>query len=33
MGGTDLDLLDEETGKSYVAKYHRSYFEEKQKKL
>jgi hypothetical protein len=32
MGGTDLDLLDEETGKSYVAKYHRSYFEEKQKK-
>lgn len=32
MGGTDLDLLDEEKGKQYVAKYHRSIFEEKHKK-
>lgn len=32
MGGTDLDLLDEEKGKEYVAKYHRSFFEEKPKK-
>jgi len=24
MGGTDLDLLDEEKGKQYLAKYHRS---------
>ena len=32
MGGTDLDLLDEEKGREYVAKYHRSIFKEKQKK-
>ncbi len=32
MGGTDLDLLDEEKGKQYVAKYYRSSFEEKHKK-
>lgn len=32
MGGIDLDLFDEEKGKQYVAKYHRSSFEEKQKK-
>ena len=32
MGGIDVDLLDEEKGKEYVAKYHRSIFEEKQKK-
>jgi hypothetical protein len=32
MGGTDLDLLDEEKGKQYVAKYNRSSFEEKHKK-
>jgi hypothetical protein len=32
MGGTDLDLLDEEKGKEYLAKYHRSLFEEKHKK-
>lgn len=32
MGGTDLDLLTEEKGKEYVAKYHRSLFEEKPKK-
>lgn len=31
-GGTDLDLLDEEKGKQYVAKYYRSSFEEKHKK-
>jgi len=31
MGGTDLDLLDEEKGKQYVAKYSRSSFEEKHK--
>jgi hypothetical protein len=31
MGGTDLDLLDEEKGKKYVAKYHRSSFAEKHK--
>jgi len=32
MGGTDLDLLDEEKGKQYVAKYSRSSFAEKHKK-
>lgn len=32
MGGTDLDLLDEEKGREYVAKYSRSSFEEKHKK-
>jgi len=32
MGGTDLDLIDEEKGKQYVAKYNRSSFEEKHKK-
>ena len=32
MGGTDIDLLDEEKGKQYVAKYSRSSFEEKHKK-
>ena len=32
VGGTDLDLLDEEKGKQYVAKYSRSSFEEKHKK-
>lgn len=32
MGGIDLDLLDEGKGKEYVAKYHRSVFEEKHKK-
>jgi len=32
MGGRDLDLLDVEKGKQYVAKYHKSIFEEKQKK-
>ena|SRR2546425_2916740 len=32
MGGNDLDLLDEEKGKQYLAKSHRSIFEEKQKK-
>jgi len=32
MGGTDLDLLDEEKGKQYVAKFYRSSFEEKHKK-
>lgn len=32
MGGTELDLLDEEKGKQYVAKYYRSIFEEKDKK-
>ena len=31
MGGIDLDLVDEEKGKEYVAKYHRSVFEVKQK--
>lgn len=31
MGGTDLDLIDAEKGKEYVAKYHRSIFEEKRK--
>jgi len=29
MGGTDLDLLDVEKGRQYVAKYHRSTFEQK----
>lgn len=32
MSGIDLDLLGEEKGKQYVAKYHKSFFEEKQKK-
>ena len=32
MGGTDIDLLDEEKGKQYVSKYSRSVFEEKHKK-
>jgi hypothetical protein len=32
MGGIDLDLLDEEKGKQYVTKYHRSLFEEKRNK-
>jgi hypothetical protein len=32
MSGIDLDLLDEEKGKQYVAKYHKSLFEEKRKK-
>lgn len=32
MGGTDIDLLDEEKGRQYVAKYSRSSFEEKHKK-
>lgn len=32
MGGDDLDLLDETEGKKYVAKYRRSFFEEKQDK-
>lgn len=32
MGGIDLDLLTEEKGKEFVAKYHRSSFEEKHKK-
>ena len=32
MGGDDLDLLDENDGKQYVAKYHRSSFEEKHDK-
>jgi len=32
MEGIDLDLLDEEKGKQYVSKYHKSIFEEKQKK-
>ena len=32
MGGIDLDLLEEQKGKEYVAKFHRSFFEEKQKK-
>lgn len=32
MGGIDLDLLTEENGKQYVAKYHRSVFEVKPKK-
>jgi hypothetical protein len=31
MGGTDVDLIDAEKGKQYMAKYHRSTFEEKQK--
>jgi len=31
MGGTDLDLIDAEKGKQYVAKYHRSFFEEGKK--
>ncbi len=31
MGGTDLDLIDVEKGKEYVAKYHRSIFVEKLK--
>jgi hypothetical protein len=31
MGGTDVDLIDAEKGKKYVAKYHRSSFEEKHK--
>ena len=30
--GPDLELLDQQKGKEYVAKYHRSFFEEKQKK-
>ena len=32
MGGAELDLLDESKGKEYVAKCHRSFFEEKAKK-
>jgi hypothetical protein len=32
MSGIDLDLLDEAKGKEYVAKYHKSVFEEKHKK-
>jgi hypothetical protein len=32
MGGIDLDLLDEEKGKEYLAKFHRSIFQEKHKK-
>jgi hypothetical protein len=32
IGGNNLDLLDEEKGKEYVAKYHRSVFEVKPKK-
>ena len=32
MGGIDLDLVEEEKGKEYLAKYHRSVFEEKHKK-
>ena len=32
MSGIDLELLDEEKGKQYVAKYSRSVFEEKHKK-
>ena len=32
MGGAELDLLDESKGKEYVAKSHRSFFEEKAKK-
>jgi hypothetical protein len=32
MGGADLDLLDEEKGKQYVAKYNRSTFDVKTKK-
>jgi len=31
MSGTDLDLINAEKGKQYVAKYHRSTFEEKHK--
>jgi len=31
-GGMELDLLDDEKGKQYVAEYHRSFFEEKPKK-
>lgn len=31
MGGIDLDLVDTEKGKEYVAKYHKSLFEEKHK--
>ncbi|OLD61271.1 MAG: hypothetical protein AUI53_06395 [Acidobacteria bacterium 13_1_40CM_2_60_7] len=31
MGGTDLDLINAEKGQAYVAKYHRSIFEEKHK--
>ena len=31
MGGTDLNLIDAEKGKEYVAKYRRSSFEEKHK--
>jgi len=32
LEGLDLDLLDEKQGKEYVTRYHRSFFEEKQKK-
>lgn len=32
MGDIELNLLDEEKGKNYVAKFQRSIFEEKQKK-
>lgn len=32
MGGEELNLLDETKAKEYVAKYHRSVFEEKHKK-
>ena len=32
MGGTDIDLLEEAKGKQYVAKYHRSVFEQNPKK-
>jgi hypothetical protein len=32
MGGADLDPLDEEKAKQYLAKYHKSIFEEKHKK-
>lgn len=32
MSGIDLELLDEGKGKEYVAKYQRSFFEEKHKK-
>lgn len=31
MGGTDVNLIDAEKGKKYLAKYHRSSFEEKHK--
>jgi hypothetical protein len=31
MGGTDLDLIDSEKGKEYVAKYHRTTLDEKKK--